>query len=185
MINHVDLNRGKDPRPDPLGIRQQFPWIESGLLTRVISQQLEIKDLIKLIPEKARPKRHSTLAAGTSIIIDEAAPSGSSLKVLHDNSTTTYERDIQDSDTLFHIISVYSAIRGAYDTEHTNIAVALACFLRQLIDWLRTDGIPFSRIRAYFVAHFQLFQTSQDPADWMKIDNQSFLRHMQFPALRI
>ena len=159
-------------------IQEHFEWIDQALLINIVSKKMEIKDLIKLIPEEDRPsKGRPTAGLATGIHIDTASGKVQAVG----ESLNTHEKDIPDLKILLYILSIYGAIRSLYDIEHTGIGAAITYFTTHLIKWDRVDGYQFKHTRAYFIGHFRKYQRSSNSNDWMKIDEQLFIKHMRSP----
>ena len=159
-------------------IQEHFEWIDQALLINIVSKKMEIKDLIKLIPEEDRPsKGRPTAGLATGIHIDTASGKVQAVG----ESLNTHEKDIPDLKILLYILSIYGAIRSLYDIEHTGIGAAIIYFTTHLIKWDRVDGYQFKHTRAYFIGHFRKYQRSSNSNDWMKIDEQLFIKHMRSP----
>ena len=97
---------------------------------------MEIKDLIKLIPEEdysSKGRSMTSLAIG--IHIDTTSG-----KIQHvGESLSTFEKDIPNLKILY-ILSLYRAIHGLYDIEHIGIGLVISFFTKHLIKWDRVDG---------------------------------------------
>ena len=76
-------------------------------MINIVSKKMEIKDLIKLIPEEDRPsKGRPTAGLATGIHIDTASGKVQAVG----ESLNTHEKDIPDLKILLYILSIYGAI---------------------------------------------------------------------------
>jgi hypothetical protein len=154
-------------------LANQVSWLTESFIIEVISRKLEVKDLIKLLPEEERPKGR-TVPHGAGVFFDIA----SKTTTITEGGATAYDKDIPDLSTLMSILSIYGLLRTIYDQDNTSIGAAIFLYQKTLLKWYKHDRYTFSSIRAYFIAHFRQYQTSDDPDTWMRVDTQLFMAHL-------
>jgi len=158
-------------------ISQYLPWLDQGVLSNVVSRKLEVRELVKLLPEEDRPKGRTAAGLASGFHFDAAT--GKTTVVSEQSSA--FDKDIPDFQTGVYILSIYGAIRAAYDPDSTGIGTAILLYIKQLTRWYKVDRFTWSSVRAYFIAHFRKYQTSCDPHHWTDIDLQLFAAHMRHP----
>jgi hypothetical protein len=139
----------------------------------VISRKLEIKDLIKLLPEEERPKGR-TVPHGAGVFFDMT----SKTTTITEGGATAYDKDIPNLTTLLSILNIYGLLRTIYDQDNTSISTAIFLYQKTLLKWYKHDRYTFPSIQAYFIAHFRQYQTSDDPDAWMRVNTQLFMAHL-------
>jgi hypothetical protein len=139
----------------------------------VISRKLEVKDLIKLLPEEERP-RGRAVPHGAGVFFDIA----SKTTTVTEGGATAFDKDIPDFSTLIGILSTYGLLRSIYDKDNTGVGSAIFIYIRTLSRWFKHDRYTFPSIRAYFIAHFRKYQNSNDPNTWMEVDAQLFIANV-------
>jgi len=128
---------GTPSKGQPLGntpanlIPVHLSWLDKTLLANIVSRKLEIKDLIKLIPEEDRPK--GRLPAGLASGWHVDGTSGKTTIV--NESSSTYEKDIPDFQTLMYALAVYGAVRSAYDVDNNGIGTAIFLYIKTFTRW--------------------------------------------------
>jgi hypothetical protein len=158
-------------------ISQYLPWLDQGLLSNVVSRKLEVRELVKLLPEEDRPKGRTAAGLASGFHFD--ATTGKTTVVAEQSSA--FDKDIPDFQTGVYILSIYGAIRAAYDPDNTGIGTAILLYIKQLTRWYKIDRFTWSSVRAYFIAHFRKYQTSSEPRNWTDIDLQLFAAYMRHP----
>jgi hypothetical protein len=158
-------------------ISQYLPWLDQGLLSNVVSRKLEVRELVKLLPEEDRPKGRAAAGLASGFHFD--ATTGKTTVVAEQSSA--FDKDIPDFQTGVYILSIYGAIRAAYDPDNTGIGTAILLHIKQLTRWYKIDRFTWSNVRAYFIAHFRKYQTSSEPRNWTDIDLQLFAAYMRHP----
>jgi len=149
-------------------------WLTESVIAEVILRKLEIKDLIKLLPEEERPKGR-TVPHRAGVFFDIA----SKTTTVTEGGATAYDKDIPDFPTLISILSTYGMLRNMFDQDNTSIGTAILSYVRTLSKWYKHDNYTFRSIRAYFIAHFRKYQTSNDPNVWMAVDTQLFIANVR------
>jgi hypothetical protein len=76
-------------------ISQYLPWLDQGLLSNVVSRKLEVRELIKLLPEEDRPKGRTTAGLASGFHFD--ATTGKTTVVAEQSSA--FDKDIPDFQT--------------------------------------------------------------------------------------
>jgi hypothetical protein len=151
-------------------LAKHVSWLTESFVIEVISRKLEVKDLIKLLPEEERPKGR-TVPHGAGVFFDIA----SKTTTITEGGATAYDKDIPDLSTLMSILSIYGLLRTIFDQDNTGIGAAIFVYQKTLYKWYKHDCYTFSSVRAYFIAHFRQYQTSDNPDAWMRVDSQLFL----------
>lgn len=165
------LTNGTTPREF---VSKHLSWIDQTLLSNIVSRKLEIKDLVRLIPEEDRPKGRSTAGLSAGFHIDVTGKT-----TIVSESTVAFDKDFPDFPTVIYALSIYGAIRGLYDIDNTGIATGIFLHIKRLTRWHKIDNFQWKYIRAYFIAHFRTYQTSDNPLDWMNTDLQLFAAHIR------
>lgn len=163
------LNQGNNPIQF---ISTNFPWLTMGptFLEKIISRRMEVKDLVKLLPEEHRPsiKGRSPLGLPSGFHIDAATEKATIVR----ETSTTFEEEFPNIGTLIYALSVYGAIRDVFDTERVGFVPAIFAYIRNLTMWYNNDNFDWESIRSYFIAHFRKHQTATDPKVWSEVDVQ-------------
>jgi hypothetical protein len=154
-------------------LANQVSWLTESFIIEVISRKLEIKDLIKLLPEEERPKGR-TVPHGAGVFFDMT----SKTTTITEGGATAHDKDIPDLTTLLSILNIYGLLRTIYDQDNTSVGAAIFLYQKTLLKWYKHDRYTFSSIRAYVIAHFRQYQTSDDPYAWMRVDTQLFMAHL-------
>ena len=162
---------GNDPRSF---IQNHLPWIDSSLLTNLVSLKLDVKDLVRLLPVEDRPKGRSS-ALPHSVSVDLQTGKWTS----NEDAPVSFDKDIPDFQTLMYILSTYGALRSLYDAEDLGIGTAIFLYIKQLSRWVLVDKFHFPYVRSYFIAHFRKYQASTNPLDWVDTDIQLFTAHIR------
>ena len=126
---------------------------------------MEVKDLIKLIPEEDRPKGRSTITGLASGIHFDGTTGQTTLVT----EGSTYEKDFPDFPTLNYALTVYASIRSLYDKDQAGFGFAINAYIKTLTKWYKNDGLQFRSILAYSMAHFRKHQ-AVDSKVWIDID---------------
>src|SRR5205814_5443482 len=129
-------NTGNDPLQL---VCETYPWIDQNLLINIISKKLEVKDLVKLIPEEDRPKGRSAITGLASGIHIDGATGQTTLIT----ESGTYEKDFHDFPTLNYALTVYASICSLYDTEQAGFGFAINAYIKTLTKWYKNDNLHF------------------------------------------
>jgi len=156
-------------------ISTNMPWIDQTLLASIVSRKLELKDLVRLLPEEDRPKGRSTAGLTSGFHVD--AVTGKTTIVTE--STVAFDKDLPDFPIVVYALSVYGAIRAIYDSDNVGFGPAIFMYIKLLTRWHKIDNFQWKYIRAYFVAHFRKYQASSNPSDWTDVDVQLFTAHIR------
>ena len=141
-------------------MKAYMPWVDASTLANVISLELDLADFIKLVPRKERPKGQTNVGLTSGIHFDGETGKTS----IVNESSVQYDKQFPDYATLLNGLTVYSAIRDLYDVDGLGFGCAITLYIRQLAFW--TKHHDWSKIISYFVAHFEKYQSSQDPRTW-------------------
>jgi len=180
--NPVTLLSRQNTGNDPLQlVCETYPWIDQNLLINIISKKLEVKDLVKLIPEEDRPKGRSAITGLASGIHIDGATGQTTLIT----ESGTYEKDFPDFPTLNYALTVYASIRSLYDKEQAGFGFAINAYIKTLTKWYKNDNLHFRSILAYCMAHFRKHQTAVDPKAWIDVDLQLFVIHIRSNPISI
>ena len=139
-----------------LFVATYFPWLaaDSSLLDRIVTRKMEVKDLIKLVPEEHRPKGKGRAPLGLSSGFYYDADT-EKLMTVKDSTATAHEKEFPTIATAIYALQVYCAIRAAYDSQHIGFGPAIAIHIKTLIEWHFVDSIAWEPIRTYFIVHFR------------------------------
>ena len=155
-------------------LAEHLSWIDNDqtFLNNIVHGKMEVKDLLKLIPEEDRPKGRKLTHAG--FLLDT---SGTITTV---DESTAFEKDFPNFELIIYALTMYGAIRSLFDVDHTGISTAIFIHIKNLTRWYRINGFPLSAIRSYFIAHFRKHQRSKDPSVWNNTDfelHANYIRH--------
>jgi hypothetical protein len=103
------------------------PWLSESFIIEIIKRKLEVKDLIKLIPEEERPKGRSILQGG-SVFFDYTGK----MTTVSESGPAVHDKDFLDFPILINVLSVYGLIRGLYNPDNTGISHAIHIYTRTL-----------------------------------------------------
>src|SRR5436309_8761337 len=101
---------------------------------------MEVKDLIKLIPDEHRPKGRSTITGLASGIHFDGTTGQTTLVT----EGSTYEKDFPDFPTLNYALTVYASIRSLYDKDQAGFGFAINAYIKTLTKWYKNDGLQSS-----------------------------------------
>jgi hypothetical protein len=157
-------------------LSEHLSWIDNDqtLLNNIVHGKMEVKDLLKLVPEEDRPKGRKLTHAG--FLLDT---SGTITTV---DESTAFEKDFPQFGTIIYALSTYGAIRSLFDVDHTGIGTGIFIHVKNLTRWHHINGFPLGAVRSYFVAHFRKHQRSKDPSVWMNIDFELYANHIRHAA---
>jgi hypothetical protein len=134
--------------------------------------KMEVKNLLKLIPEEDRPKGRKLTHAG--FLLDTSG------MITTVNESTAFEKDFSNFELIVYALTMYGAIRTLFDVDHTGIGIGIFIHINNLTRWHRINSFPLNAIRSYFVAHFRKHQRSKDPSTWINTDfelHANYIRH--------
>jgi hypothetical protein len=154
-------------------VQSRLSWVDATTLTQIIAGTLDAAHLIKLIPSEDRPKGQQNAGLPTGYTIDLETGRHS----LTTDQNVVFERHFPDFPLFVQAVSVYGAIRGFYDTDHLGFGPAIAMHVRQIATWV-CQGLPWTGVLSYAIAHFRKYQPTRDPSKWMDIDIQLYMTHI-------
>jgi hypothetical protein len=155
-------------------IEQHLAWLDSNLVTSIVSHKLDPKELILLLPVEERPTKRGTLRSNI-IQFDQTTGTLSTV----DDARTTFEKDFPSIEYLTYALSVYGAVRGLYDVDNTGIGPAIFLHIKRIARDVAVCKYEWKSIVAYVISHFRKYQKSSNPLDWINTDSELFLTHIK------
>jgi len=174
------LTSTANPGNNPLiFLSTNFHWLtaDQPFLEKIISRKMEVRDLVKLIPEEDRPtnKGKSPTGLASGFHIDAATEKITLVR----ESSITYEKEFPNFATAIYALSIYGAIRDLFDIDRIGFGPAIFAYIRILTKWHNNDRFEWEHIRAYLIAHFHKHQSSLEPKAWSEIDVQLHAIHIR------
>jgi hypothetical protein len=163
----------------PEALQSVMSWVESPVVTKVVARTLDVAHFIKLLPIIERPKGLVNPGTTSNVVIDSETG-----KTSVSQSTVDYENVYIDSVTLVNALTLYAVIRDLHDIDNLGFGPAIFLYIRQILVW--SKKYKWFAIVNYFVAHFTMYQSTNDPHKWYKTDLQMFSDHLaseRLPAL--
>jgi hypothetical protein len=155
-------------------LAEHLSWIDNDqtFLNNIVHGKMEVKDLLKLIPEEDQPKgrklTHTGFLLDTNGTITTVDESGA------------FDKDFPNFELIVYALTMYGAIRSLFDVDHTGIGTGIFIHIKNLTRWHRINGFPLTAVRSYFIAHFCKHQRSKDPSAWINTDfelHANYIRH--------
>lgn len=160
-------------------IQKHLAWVDSNMVTSIVSLKLDPKELINLIPLDERPNKRG--GQRSNLHIDTTT----GLITTVDDTPTAFEKDFPTVEYLVYAFSVYGAIRGLYDIDNTGIGPAIFLHIKKFVREVAVAAYDWKSIVSYVIAHFRKHQKSSNPLDWVTHDSELFLQHMRPPASQV
>jgi hypothetical protein len=155
-------------------VEAHMAWVDSNLVTNIVSRKLDPKELILLLPLEERPNKRA--GQRSHIQIDNTT---GLMFTTPDDTPTAFDKDFPTVEYLVYALSVYGAIRGLYDIDNTGIGPAIFLHIKKIVRDAAIAKYEWKSIVAYVIAHFRKHQKSSNPLDWVNTDSELFLQHIK------